>query len=189
MLQYRWTFSGDPEEMICTIGVENVDAADADAVASAADLAMDGAFSAGDLGIGWTYVGVTARLGQDGGDGPIGEALSGTIGAGFTSTLPTNTAILVRKNTGLGGRRNRGRMFLPPAFAGEGDVSGLGLLSTVRRDAIQAAMNDLYDNLSGLAAPHLPPVLFHSEIPTTPTPITSFSVQTLVATQRTRMRR
>lgn len=107
-------------------------------------------------------------------------------GAASYDSVPSNTAVLVQKRTDAPGRRNRGRFFMPwsvsETFVGE---SGIIVQPTV--DALQDACDDF---LAGLATAGIPMHLFHGAGTgvSTPTPVTSLAVQSIVATQRLRMR-
>lgn len=46
------------------------------------------------------------------------------VGAGATDSLPAQTSLVVTAQTGLRGRRHRGRTFLPPFCEGNSDANG-----------------------------------------------------------------
>lgn len=102
--------------------------------------------------------------------------------------VPNNVAILVQKRTAFGGRRGRGRAYFPPVYPAESNVSAIGDLTSVTRDAWQIAMDDFLESCSTGGTPLY---LLHDDQPTPmlPSLITSLAVQTKVATQRTRLRR
>lgn len=120
----------------------------------------------------------------------VGPDISGptyvTPGSGglyaSSSSVPPNVAVLVRKVTALGGRRGRGRMYVPGIP--EGSVSAGGLIGSSVIGDWQSALDSF---LSALVADNTPPVLLHSDA-TAPTEITDFAVQAFVATQRRRLR-
>lgn len=115
--------------------------------------------------------------------GPVGEFTGVEVGgAGGTFASP-NLAYLVEKNTALGGRRGRGRMFLP-GVTESGIGSAGGLDSTVASD-FATNLGNWFDTFAGAG---VSPVLLHSDA-TSPTPITSFTIDPTVATQRNRLRR
>ena len=100
--------------------------------------------------------------------------------------ISPNVAYLVQKNTALGGRAGRGRMYVPGGIDEEVGVSG-GLDAGVVSDW-NTALETFIDNLTFVS---LPPVLLHgvgSPI-STPTVITSMVMQGTAATQRRRLRR
>lgn len=189
-LNFRLLVSGDPDEMIFTLGVENPDGvADPVNIAGRAYAAFEEVWSASWMHLGFTFVGVTARVGQDGGGTVDGEWVDPYDGTINSPSPPNNTALLVRKQTGVAGRRNKGRMYAPCFNLAEGDVSNAGIISSGVVSSLQTSWTAFWEALQDPLTRDMQPVLFHSEAPTTPTPVTSFSVQTKVATQRTRLRR
>lgn len=107
--------------------------------------------------------------------------LAGTAG---TAPLPNNCAVLVAKISTSGGRRNRGRMYIPcPA---ETAVDGAGVLSTGERGAWQTAMNAWIEG--EFTAGWGSPAILHQTPPYAPTTITNLVVRSKIATQRRRMR-
>lgn len=112
----------------------------------------------------------------------------GTFVAGSASSdaAPPNVALLIRKRTELGGRRNRGRMFLPKPT--ESGIEEAGTLSSGQYSAFRVAVDAFYDGIA--AADGVTEVsLFHSSPPNTPTAIVALDAQRMVATQRRRLRR
>jgi hypothetical protein len=118
-------------------------------------------------------------------DGPYHERIINIPGSIVSSTVTPNVAVLVRKNTVLGGRRNRGRFYWPGLR--ETDVDEAGFVLTTRRTDLQA---DFDAFLSGLTLADITPVVLHGEAQgeLAPVPIASFSVDPRVATQRRRLR-
>ena len=129
--------------------------------------------------------------------------VSNTGGGGLLSGVATspNVAFLLVKNTALGGRRGKGRMYLPGVTEASVDQGGNVLASTVTTQS-----GDANDWLGALAVNDSPMVLFHGpeyvwilvggqprRVPTVPfLPLFSY-VQTIspssrVATQRRRLR-
>ena len=117
--------------------------------------------------------------------GPSAEVATGLDSAGGTAGTP-NTAVLVSKNTALGGRQGRGRMFLPGVQ--EDQISAAGIIAPA---VVAALQSDVETFFGDIAVSDLFAVLLHDEASpiTTPTPVTSFTVQSTAATQRRRMRR
>lgn len=109
-----------------------------------------------------------------------------------TNRCPPQVAVLVKKNTSLGGRRGRGRLFWPSID--EAAVGANGVIPQATVTAYQTKFNDLFAafelatntfNADGL-------FVLHSEglsAAPPPTRMTGFAVQSLVATQRRRVRR
>ena len=123
--------------------------------------------------------------GQDGGDLRIDSTIAVQAGTGGATNLPPNTALLVRKLTGLGGRRNRGRMFIPGVpntnVTSAGAIGGATL--PTYQTAIDAARTAVVATAEVTAV-----ALFHDSAPFAPTTITTLEAQALVATQRRRLR-
>lgn len=97
--------------------------------------------------------------------------------------------VLVRKNTGQPGRKNRGRMYLPGIS--EDGVDPLGTVIEGYRNGWQSVITSFFS--ATLAADFIP-VIFHNidSLPAGPddgpTDITSLTVEPRVATQRRRNR-
>lgn len=132
-------------------------------------------------------VNLTAILVKEGPDAtgpsalePSAQNSSGGVGA------PPNTAYLVHKNTDFGGRAGRGRLYLPGVV--EASTDDDGSIGATQISNIQTAMNNM---LADLIADDLIPVLLHGDDSplTTPSPITSFTMDSRIATQRRRLRR
>jgi len=134
---------------------------------------------------------VRLRVGQDGGDPITVEgATVGATGAG-NNQLPSNCAVLVRKRTGLGGRRGRGRFYIPWGVA-ESGVDDAGMIDVTDHGSYNTLAALFHTNLE-LGPPALPMVLLHdsSGIGTEPSPtvVTSLDVDRMIATQRRRLGR
>jgi len=129
-----------------------------------------------------SLVGLRLKFGPDE-TGPFYELSTNLPGAGAGAGMTPAVAVLVKKITALGGRKGRGRMFIPSPD--EDAAGGNGVLSPTPLLDWQDAADDVYNSLVGM---DLPPVVLHTDS-TTPTPITSFQVAGTVATQRRRQRR
>lgn len=106
----------------------------------------------------------------------------------FTGTLasepsPPNVAALVKLTTGLTGRANRGRLYLPGVLM-DADVDANGQIATGARNNIQSIFTGL-GTLLGAASINL--VILHSTVGT-PTLVTGGSAESVAATQRRRLR-
>lgn len=126
-----------------------------------------------------------------GADGEAGRFVSvgSTTGAhAAQNLLPPNVAVLIDKQSGVSGRRNRGRMYIP--FIDEGTVGASGVLTGAEQTLFQSMANSLFTNLnSSVTLKTSGAVILHSQTPTTPTPCTKFAVESIVATQRRRLLR
>lgn len=121
---------------------------------------------------------------------------NGTLGVGACSPA---VSWLLRKNTGLAGRKYRGRMFAPQPRDADVDAGGNVLAAQLTNWATAGALilSDMAD--TGVFGWGMPARLLHSQSPATPTnpnpgpppsptPITSISCDPVVGTQRRRQR-
>lgn len=121
--------------------------------------------------------------------GVVSVNISGSNGA---AALPQNSAWILRKFTSLGGRRGKGRMFVPGLA--EAVVSATGQVQDDFLDDLQAAATFFYGLLSFIDGDvQCVPVLIHSaEVlanAPAPTIINSFGVDPIIGTQRRRLRK
>lgn len=183
---YRFLVLGDPDEMLTTCGVSMTGLGDGVAAASTLSNEWLAAWGAIGRSPSYTFKGVYLAVGQDGGPPARFSAEASSIGTGVQLPPPNNCAILIRKRTNLGGRRNRGRLYLPPYPLGEDNVDASGAINEAQRASLAITVNNwlgtpargviLHD---AVLAPGVTPV---------PTPITQYVVQGRLATQRRRMR-
>lgn len=118
--------------------------------------------------------------------GPSAEVLTPGAGGKTNTSVTPNTSVLVQKLTNAGGRAGKGRMFIPGVR--ESEVNDSGEISVEELEDWQEQLDAFQ---AGIEGADLFPRLLHGEGSplSAPTIITSFSVQSLVATQRRRMRR
>lgn len=139
-----------------------------------------------------TLTGAFVTLGQDGADNIRQFVPNGSLnhGGDTNGKLPQNCAVLIRKNSGQGGRRSRGRIFIP-LLAGETVVSNVGQISPAALASYQTQATEFFDSLALEPGP-TPMVILHSSggisLAGPPTPVTSVSVDSTIATQRRRLR-
>lgn len=134
--------------------------------------------------LGWTFVGtqVTKTVA---GEPTIGEHSDPISGTTSSPGLVVNTGVLVRKLTAEGGRKHRGRMFIPPFNVQENQVTVAGQLDA----AFVTSQSNAWTSVRlAHVTDNLPFYLLHSDPVDTPTLITGFIAQGLAATQRRRMR-
>lgn len=127
-------------------------------------------------------------IGQDGGDPVVGYSYLQQQGGRNMPGTPPALALMVDKRTNLGGRRNRGRVYLPWAI-NETEVSEQGGISGARIDLWQATMTSFMGELEDR---DIPPVVLHGPGTTTPpppTPVTNFIPNPTIRTQRRRQTR
>lgn len=129
--------------------------------------------------------------------GPFAEVSPNTAGTKAGSTSSCQVALLVRKNTGVGGRAGTGRIYYPGLI--EADVGPGGLVTAAVVTAFQTAFNNwrgsLETNGRELCVAHIFGDITHSDGTTEnrggtpPDTIVSLAVQAQSATQRRRNRR
>jgi hypothetical protein len=136
----------------------------------------------------------TALRFNPGGGAEFIEAEAVSDGAGLsteTSLLPQNSAFMVRKNTGFGGRRNKGRFFYPGVA--EGAADNIGQLSSGVVTGWNTALATYLSSCNAVAGVDTL-VLLHSGAPIggtfyAATPITSMTIDGVISTQRRRLRK
>lgn len=181
-----WETAGLTRPMVVThgiaaVGLEATDVAD--------DIYTDvtgagGIAEAAFMSSQYTFKGVTVTVMKN--LGPfIGEHLADVVGTGSIDSMPPNCAVLIRKSTGLGGRRGRGRMFVPPYNPAESVVGPSGTIATTPLGLLQTRWGQYLSFLSGAS---MPMQLLHSQPGFEPVEVTALSVQSRVATQRRRLR-
>lgn len=190
----RYNLSGDIEPMYVTFGFENgpLDT-DPTLVANIIQGHWTDATSIGAAGTRYTHWSIgpsLVTLGTATGPvtGPGNSVSAGTAGAG--NTLPQNCAILTRKQTARGGRRGRGRCYIPCATFQEGDVDNTGTILPAVVTNLQGRIN-AFLSLMGVSGYDVQ--LLHGEglggtPPPPPDPVLSWIVQSRIATQRRRLR-
>lgn len=184
--RYIFTLSGVLDPMSFALGVQSTEVVSPSVMAAQMYDAFQEIFviDAGALVEGWTFVGTSVTR-TVGGEPVIGEKIEPITSSSSVDGTIVNTAILVRKNTAAGGRKNRGRMFVPPFDLQEEVINSAGVISPSEVTDYQIKW-ELYR--TALDTANLVPFLYHSGIEDAPTPIESFTVQSLAATQRRRMR-
>jgi hypothetical protein len=132
---------------------------------------------------------IYVRKGQNVGPGPSTEIAVGTAGAIATPGASPAVSFIVKKVTASGGRRNRGRLFVPGVSEASVDGSGVVLPAT-----LALMQTDWNDALTALATANIDMCIAHryeagAPVMLSPEPVTSLVVEGLVATQRRRQRR
>lgn len=127
---------------------------------------------------------VMVKFGPDS-TGPSGIFTGAVTGTGSTATAP-NCSWLVHKNTPNGGRAGRGRLYLPGVE--ENAVGVDGDMDDTTQALLQASFDAFWTAIGGST---FSPVVLHGEGSplSTPSVITSFTVDGKCATQRRRLRR
>lgn len=190
---YEMSLAGDPEQMVVTLGHEIDSASGANLDDAANDLftAFATTVFVSGMASGYRLDGVTVYGGNDGPSIVRTSTNTPVTGAGSAAVLPPNCAVLVRKRTDLAGRRGRGRLYMPgPPESG---VDQVGNLAGAEVTANQNRWSAFYDYLTSLQGGRLyPPVVLHRSegagVEPPPTPVTQFTVDPKIATQRRRLR-
>lgn len=185
--------SGDPDPWYITFGVDvSVAAGDTEAVFDTISDAWTNSFGP-NLAIGMATTAYTLTIGSDGPDNLILRRDVNQPGTSDTGKLPQNCALLVRKVSALGGRKNRGRFFVPGVL-NEGQVDNVGVIAPALVDAFNVASALMLSNLElggATSSTPAPMVILHNpglgSLPV-PTPVTDLSVSPVIATQRRRLR-
>jgi hypothetical protein len=141
--------------------------------------------------IGWgvdiTMTAVRSETGTADPAEPILEEFTGSAtGSGSTAFSPPQVSFLVKKRSAVGGRKNRGRVFIP--HVRESVVDFRGDVESSYRSGCQDAFDDFVTAV-GAAIEVTDDVILHTNPADTPTPITSYSWESKVATQRRRFER
>lgn len=183
-IEYELEIPGDAGPALVVFGVGPVTAFNASEVATIVADALNNAGSFREFHS-TNVIGrkVTARRAIGGGDIAIAELSVNNPGALGGAVAPPQVATLIGKSTGLAGRANRGRMYVPGVL--DADVNDDGTFTTVRLNGLQAAANTFLGDLDTL---EVPMVILHNDPADTPTTVNQLNVSAKVATQRRRLR-
>lgn len=187
---FHMAVPGTSGDSVCTLGF-NTDSADGQAVADKLSQAWATNVMPiidGDA----VFTGATTnhRIGGNL-ESWISHAGDPSPGSGGNFPLPANCAVLVQKRTGLAGKKNRGRMYLPAVpRANILSATDPNTLLPAKLTLVQAAMDAFYAALIVSGGPDViqPMILHPLPNPLQGTVILSFSVQARIATQRDRLR-
>jgi len=140
-------------------------------------------FAPTNFGVEWSFDGV--EVAQMTATGPLVWSANGPGGGSNSiACAPANCSVLMTKRTALGGRKHRGRCYLPPMFFDESQINAAGVFDIFRATEVQ----DEWDNsVTELTSRGWLPVLHHSD-GTAGSLITGVTVSTLIGTQRRRLR-
>src|SRR5688572_21360102 len=184
----RWTGAALPTGAVSTFGFS-----DNGAVTEPGAIAANVGTTFWLSGNGWpstmTLVDVEVKMGPLE-TGPVAVAPIGIAGGAAPEAYSPNAALLVTKRTLSGGRRGKGRMFLPPL--GENAVTTGGVIDPVQVTTIQGRLNDF---MAAQGVDELPLFLIHrhdpelNQSPVAPTQINQLLLDSKLASQRRRLRR
>ena len=186
-INFIWTGDALPTGGQTTIGFENESGPSTpSAVASEVSSILEGCTEI------WASIWNEVRLTQilvkfgPNATGPSAQVPVTHIGAYSSSDGLPSACYLIRKNTAMGGRQGRGRMYVPGVPLQ--DVTEAGSILTNLTGNQNTGWTEFF---TGMTAAGMPLVLLRAEDSpiTTPEPLTGFSCQSVVATQRRRLRR
>lgn len=186
--------SGDNDPMYTTIAVRNsgvawADGTDIDTAANAVLGAFNTHIGTAKMGNIYSTTGVQWRGRIDLVEFSGFHAIAADAGGQAGPWPPQNVALLVRKNTGGVVGQRSGRMYVPGCIR-ESDVGDTGVIVGASLTALQTAFDNWF---AALVALDLEPAVLRSITPSnpggTPSDISSFAVDQVVATQRRRLRR
>lgn len=186
MVSHQFLLAGDLEPMYVTYGIDPSSVTtDVEEMAIDIHSYWQSAWGpAGDIVNVYTLSDTTVRYKMDASGTVDFTVVNPLVGTSTGAPPPSNCAMLIKKVTSSGGRRNRGRMFMPPSNLGETAVDGRGVITPVARVALQGKADDFFE---ALELPGYEMRLFHSDgAPSTR--VVSLLVDSTIATQRTRMR-
>jgi hypothetical protein len=136
---------------------------------------------------------IKVQVGESDGTSYTVEGESTYTGTSSADKLPSNCAVIVEKVTARGGRRGRGRVYMP-WWINEGNVDETGNIPLASRTPIKTAWDTFAAAMT--AGPGAftasPLVLLHSAGSTAvpdPDPITGFVVDPIIGSQRRRLGR
>lgn len=179
------TVPGDPDPYTCGFGFHAISS-------SAAETATDDFYDAwaDNILVGQANFVTLARTDVLYNDGDPDNLLVFThdgsaTGSGTGGYLPQNNAMLIRKVSGLAGRKNRGRIYVPYA-ASEDATDNYGNIGGAALSDQQGRADAFLSDATSLT-PVYGLVILHSAAGD-PTDLTNLSVQGRIATQRRRLR-
>jgi hypothetical protein len=188
------TLTGFQRSAYVTFGIDPADT-DPLAIAGAINTAASAANSfTSQMDGSVTLTKIRVSLGTDGGEDLVGELAGTTVGGRIRTSLPPNCALLVHKTSARGGRRGRGRMYLP-WFVDETECDEAGVILPASVTQYQTSMNTFRGALSTGGNPmvllHQPsePGTVHPTTPGPPNVVTGLVVDRIIATQRRRLGR
>lgn len=182
-----WQLSGSSDVFISTFGYDGD--VDEDPVVDAGEVnvilkATGRPCNAGNMSSSYIYLGVECM--RMTATGPIsGTAPESQVGTSSLSPCPPNCSLLIQKSTTRGGRKGKGRMYVPIFNKSESDIEKDGSILTGNLATLQGYWGGAF---TALAASDVKPALLHSD-GSTPDLITAWTVKPLIATQRRRLRR
>lgn len=179
----QWTGTGTPT------GAEVVFGVNQDFGMGPADVctAVEAAIEASDIDEVWsanaTLSNIHVKLGPNT-TGPAADLGVSFVGLNGGNTGYAGASLLVHKITATGGRKGRGRMFIPAIP--EGDIAIGGNIEVA---PLATAVTQFDAFLAALTTELVPMVLLHNDPGDAPDDVTALLVDSKAATQRNRQRR
>lgn len=131
----------------------------------------------------WQFLGMTLRDAT----GTLYDEPRNVQGGDAGAAMPPNVTYLLKKTTGVGGRKNRGRMYLPGVT--EAAVDAVGNVLAAKQDEINSQIGGW---IGAAAAANFSPYLLHNTpkvgVAPAPTLVSLVKTEPLIATQRNRLR-
>lgn len=127
-------------------------------------------------------------------DPTLGLFVGDRVGGTGNDVLPQNSALLVHKRSNQPGRKGRGRLYVPGCIR-EAQVDDKGIITALEVTGLQTAFTSFRTRMNAGAAGQAgtPMVILHTitEDDATPTPtlVTALVVDSVIATQRRRLRK
>lgn len=184
----RFVFScaGVTEPMGFSLGCSSITVGTPSAILDVMRDAFDATIWAAGAAVGNQWTWVQTDITMMGESGPVlASAPENQAGDLTAFNIPAQCCALITKQTALGGRRNRGRTYLPAGWLFENEVGADARITGSAAGALQTRFNNFRANVN-LEDVQL--YLFHSTSPLSPTEIIGFSASTLLGTQRRRIR-
>lgn len=186
VLSFHTRTTGDPEDMIWTLGVGIASAAVRSDIPEMARVAWEDRIAPLTSSV-VTLVTVELKEGPSA-TGPTWVSAGTSAGTQPDPLPPPNCAVLVQKRSTLGGRKGRGRAYLPGISSISDTLDSGGNFGTGAADEVSLAMENLGEDLqTDTAAGPAIPVLLHSDA-TSPSTIVQYICSPKLATQRRRLR-
>lgn len=192
---------GDPEPMAVTFGIFAVTASDPliDVAVPALTAELHDAF--GDIVMPFLSTEATLTQTEVAFVNPssnipvLGVDSTPRVGGTSGAMLPQNSALLVHKRSAAPGRIGRGRLYLPSCLR-EAQVDNKGIIAALEVSGLQTPISSWLTRVANNTAPagvDKDMVILHTVTPAnpalTPTVVTSLVVDSLIATQRRRLRK
>lgn len=138
----------------------------------------------GNLNINVTLVKISYRLGSAATDDPVVERAVDFPGLANGPMTPINSCYILKKQTALGGRRHRGRNYLPGVSEDSVDNDGTVLVAVA--NGINTNVQDMRDDMTAAGCEL---ALLHQSAPFNPTPVVTALAEAWIGTQRRRLAR